>query len=102
MLTINIPSKGESVHMINAIDSVINAISGVLYQPWCVPLFLLVAGVYFTLRFRLIQIRLFKEACSVIMEKPNQEGNISSFGALIFRAISQINAGRGCGRRNSG
>ena len=79
--------------MITAIDSVINAISGVLYQPWCVPLFLLVAGVYFTLRFRLIQIRLFKEACSVIMEKPNQEGNISSFGALMVSTASRVGTG---------
>ena len=79
--------------MINAIDSVINAISGVLYQPWCVPLFLLVAGVYFTWRFRFIQVRLFKEACSVIMEKPDQEGNISSFGALMVSTASRVGTG---------
>lgn len=30
--------------MIEKIDGVINAISGVLYQPYIVPLFLLVAG----------------------------------------------------------
>ena len=79
--------------MINAIDSVINAISGVLYQPWCVPLFLLVAGLYFTVRFRFIQFRLFKEACSVIMEKPDQEGNISSFGALMVSTASRVGTG---------
>jgi len=79
--------------MIQAIDSVINAISGVLYQPWCVPLFLLIAGVYFTVRFGFIQIRLFKEACSVIMEKPDQEGNISSFGALMVSTASRVGTG---------
>ncbi|MBQ8932699.1 MAG: alanine:cation symporter family protein [Lachnospiraceae bacterium] len=79
--------------MINSIDSVINAISGVLYQPWCVPLFLLVAGVYFTCRFRFIQFRLFREACSVIMEKPDQEGNISSFGALMVSTASRVGTG---------
>ena len=79
--------------MINAINSVINAISGVLYQPWCVPLFLLVAGAYFTWRFRFIQIRLFREACSVIMEKPDQEGNISSFGALMVSTASRVGTG---------
>ena len=79
--------------MINSIDSVINAISGVLYQPWCVPLFLLVAGVYFTCRFRFIQFSLFREACSVIMEKPDQEGNISSFGALMVSTASRVGTG---------
>lgn len=79
--------------MINSIDSVINAISGVLYQPWCVPLFLLVAGVYFTCRFRFIQFRLFREACSVIMEKPDQDGNISSFGALMVSTASRVGTG---------
>ena len=79
--------------MINAVDSVINAISGVLYQPWCVPLILLIAGVYFTVRFRFIQVRLFKEACSVIMEKPDQEGNISSFGALMVSTASRVGTG---------
>ena len=79
--------------MINAIDSVINTISGVLYQPWCVPLFLLVAGAYFTWRFRFIQVRLFREACSVIMEKPDQEGNISSFGALMVSTASRVGTG---------
>ncbi len=79
--------------MIQAIDSVINAISGVLYQPWCVPLFLLIAGVYFTVRFGFIQIRLFKEACSVIMEKPDQAGNISSFGALMVSTASRVGTG---------
>ena len=32
--------------MLNTIDSVINAISGVLYQPYVVPLILILAGLY--------------------------------------------------------
>ena len=36
--------------MIDKIDSVVNAISGFLYQPYIVPLFLIVAGLYFTIR----------------------------------------------------
>ena len=36
--------------MINAIDNVVNAISGVLYQPYIVPLLLMLAGIYFTIR----------------------------------------------------
>ena len=33
--------------MIDKIDSVVNAIGGFLYQPYIVPLFLIVAGLYF-------------------------------------------------------
>lgn len=60
--------------MLETINSVIAAISGVLYQPWFVPLFLVVSGIYFTFRCRFIQIRLFRDACRVIMEKPESEG----------------------------
>ncbi len=48
------------------IDGVINAISGVLYQPYIVPLFLIVAGVYFTIRTGLLQISLFGESIKVV------------------------------------
>ena len=54
--------KGIEI-MLETINSVIAAISGVLYQPWFVPLFLVVSGIYFTFRCKFIQIRLFKEAC---------------------------------------
>ena len=36
--------------MIDRIDSVVNAISGVLYRPYVVPLILLAAGLFFTIR----------------------------------------------------
>ena len=39
------------------IDSVVNAVSGVLYMPW-VPLLLLAAGLFFTCRSKFVQIRL--------------------------------------------
>ena len=39
-------------------------------------------GVYFTIRTRFPQLRLFGESIHVVMEKPSQEGSISSFGAL--------------------
>ena len=42
----------------------------VLYMPW-VPLFLIVAGLFFTFRTKLIQIHLLPESQRVVMEKPN-------------------------------
>lgn len=41
--------------MIEAIHGVINAISGFLYQPYIVPLFLIAAGLYFTVRTGFLQ-----------------------------------------------
>ena len=79
--------------MLETINSVIAAISDVLYQPWFVPLFLIVSGIYFTFRCRFIQIRLFKDACKVIMEKPESEGSISSFGALMISTASRVGTG---------
>ena len=43
--------------ILDGIDSVVTAISGVLYMPW-VPLLLLAAGLFFTFRSKFIQIRL--------------------------------------------
>ena len=79
--------------MLETINSVIAAISDVLYQPWFVPLLLVVSGIYFTFRCRFIQIRLFRDACRVIMEKPESEGSISSFGALMISTASRVGTG---------
>lgn len=79
--------------MIEFINSVINAVSGVLYQPWCVPLILLCGGLILTFKTRFIQVRLFREAFRVIMEKPATENGISSFGALMVSTASRVGTG---------
>ena len=65
------------------INGIINAVSGILYQPWCVPLILLAGGVLLTVRSKFIQVRLFKESFKVILEKPATENGISSFGRTL-------------------
>ncbi len=79
--------------MLQALDNVILAIANVLYKPYFVPLILVAGGLYFTFRMGFIQIRLFKEACSVILAKPENEGNISSFGALMVSTASRVGTG---------
>lgn len=74
-------------------DTVIKAVSNVLYQPWLVPLLLVMGGIFFTIRCRGIQIGMFKEACRVIMEKPDNENSISSFGALMVSTASRVGTG---------
>lgn len=79
--------------MIEAIDKVVNAISGFLYQPYIVPLFLILAGLYFTVRTGLIQFRLFGESIRVVSEKPKDKNGISSFGALMVSTASRVGTG---------
>ena len=79
--------------MINAIDNVVNSISGVLYQPYIVPLLLMLAGIYFTIRTRLLQFRLFGESIRVVKEKPVNLGATSSFGALMVSTASRVGTG---------
>ena len=79
--------------MTEAINKIIGAISGVLYQPWCVPLILLLGGVILTVRHRFIQVRLFKDCFKVLMDKPKTETGISSFGALMISTASRVGTG---------
>ena len=79
--------------MLNSIDNVVNAISGVLYQPYVVPLILVLAGLYFTFRLKFVQIRLFAESIRVVKEKPVNLGATSSFGALMVSTASRVGTG---------
>ena len=79
--------------MFDVINNVVGAISGVLYQPWCVPLILLLGGLILTIRSKFIQGRMFTEMFKVVTEKPKTEGGISSFGALMVSTASRVGTG---------
>lgn len=74
-------------------NNIITVVSNVLYQPWCVPLILLIGGIVLTIRTKFIQIRLFTETFKVVMEKPKTENGISSFGALMVSTASRVGTG---------
>ena len=63
--------------MMNLIDGIVSDVSGFLYNPW-VPLFLIVAGVFFTVATGFVQIRMLGESIRVVREKPKNEGAVSS------------------------
>ena len=50
--------------------NVLDTLDSVLYYPILMVL-LGVAGLYFSFRTRFVQIRLLKEACKAVMEKPH-------------------------------
>lgn len=79
--------------MLESINSFINSISGVLYEPWCVPLILLFGGLYCSIRTRFVQFRLLGESFKVVLEKPHEENAISSFGALMVSTASRVGTG---------
>ena len=78
--------------MTAAIDNVISKVSTFLYTPW-VPLFLVVAGVALTLCTRFVQLRMVRESIRVVREKPQTEGAVSSFGALMISTASRVGTG---------
>ena len=73
------------------INSIISAVSGFLYEPWCVPLILLAGGIIMTVRSKFIQVRLFTESFKVIMEKPK-----TSVSLLQYVRVAQARYS-GCG-----
>ncbi len=79
--------------MSDTINNIISAISGVLYQPWCVPLILLFGGIFLTIRLKLPQVRLFGECFKVLMDRPKDKNGISSFGALMISTASRVGTG---------
>lgn len=86
--------------MLNAINAAVTAVSNFLYDPW-VPLFLVVAGVVFTIATKFIQVRLLKESVNVVMEKPQTKGSMSSFGALMISTASRVGTGNIVGVSNA-
>ena len=74
-------------------ERIISALNSFLYQPYIVPLFLLAAGLFFSVRSGFIQFRLFGEMFKVVNEKPKQEGSVSSFAALMVSTASRVGTG---------
>lgn len=60
---------------------------------WPLALFLFAGGLYFTIRTKLPQFRLFRESIHVISEKPKNDKSISSFGALMISTASRVGTG---------
>lgn len=60
---------------------------------WPLVLLLFIGGLYFTIRTKCPQFRLFFESIRVINEKPSIKGSISSFGALMVSTASRVGTG---------
>ena len=56
-------------------------------------LLLIPTGIYFTIRTKFLQVRLFRSACKAVMEKPDDEDAVSSFQALMVSTASRVGTG---------
>ncbi|MDD6396804.1 MAG: alanine/glycine:cation symporter family protein [Selenomonadaceae bacterium] len=74
------------------IGEVLSAISNVMYS-YVLIIMLLAVGMYFTFRTGLVQLTMFKETLKVIMEKPDNDGSVSSFQALMVSTASRVGTG---------
>ena len=70
----------------------LDTISGFMYTYVLVAL-LIGVGLYFFIRTRAIPLRLFKESVRVVTEPPQEEGEVSSFRALMVSTASRVGVG---------
>ena len=72
--------------------SIVGAISNFMYS-YLLIVMLVAVGLYYTLRTRLVQLRMFKETIRVILEKPVGKDAVSSFQALMVSTASRVGTG---------
>ncbi len=78
--------------MFDGIIKLLNQIDDVMYYPVLI-IILAAAGLYFSFRTRFVQLRLLRESCRLIMEKPADGQKVSSFQALIVSTASRVGTG---------
>lgn len=72
-------------------ETIIAATNDALYS-WLLIILLVAGGLYFTVRTKFVQFRLFKEQLRAVMEKPDGNG-VSSFQALMVSTASRVGTG---------
>ena len=79
--------EGEAIVL-----DLLTKIDSVMYYPILI-IVMAICGLIFTFRTRFVQIRLLKEACRLIMEKPAGDQKVSSFQALMVSTASRVGTG---------
>ena len=74
------------------ISNVISFINDALYS-YLLVIILVLGGLFFTFRSKLVQFRLFGEQIRVVGEKPSSGKNVSSFQALMVSTASRVGTG---------
>lgn len=86
--------------MYNAFLNLILVISDAMYS-YILIIMLLGVGLYFTIRGKLLQIRLLPESIRVVGEKSGDENSVSAFEALMVSTASRVGTGNIVGVANA-
>ncbi len=78
------------------IGKILTNFDDILYT-WLLIYMLAGAGIYFTIKTRFVQIRLFKDAIIAMTEKKSHEKGVSSFQALMIATASRVGTGNMAG-----
>ena len=73
-------------------EQIINTVNDALYS-YILIIILVLGGLFFTLRTKFVQFRLFKEQFRAVMEKPQDSNGVSSFQALMVSTASRVGTG---------
>lgn len=73
-------------------EKIISNVNDALYS-YILIILLLLGGLYFLIRTRFVQFRLFKEQIRAVSEKPKDGKGVSSFQALIVSTASRVGTG---------
>ena len=74
------------------LNEIISAVSNALYS-YILIILLVASGLYFTIRTGFAPFRLFKEQLRAVMDKPSENGGVSSFQALMVSTASRVGTG---------
>lgn len=73
-------------------ENIVSSINNALYS-YILIVLLILGGLYFTIRTKFVQFRLFKEQFKAVTEKPKDGKGVSSFQALMVSTASRVGTG---------
>lgn len=74
------------------LNNLISSVNDALYS-YILIIVLVLGGLYFTIRTKFVQFRLFPEQIRSVTEKPEGKGTVSSFQALMVSTASRVGTG---------
>ena len=74
------------------IGAMLDKIDSVMYYPILI-IVMSLAGLYFTIRTKGVQIRMFPESIRLLMESPEDKKNVSSLQAMLVSTASRVGTG---------
>ena len=78
--------------MFEKIEKILSLTNDALYS-YILIIILVLGGLYFTIRTKAVQFRLFGEQLRAVTEKPGEKGGVSSFQALMVSTASRVGTG---------